>query len=127
MDKTKKCCVHCHQSFAVKRNPKQQYCAQQACQNTRKRFWRKQKRASGDPDYRENQQRANQGWQQRCPDYWHRYREAHPDYVQRNRDQARRRKQKQQQLRSNPSSQGDASQFAKSDALIVTIAVVARV
>ena len=122
MEKTKKCC-QCHQAFIPKRNPKQHYCGKLACQNSRKYKWRKQKCAC-DRDYRENQRRANQHWQKRNPDYWRCYRETCVDYVKRNREQTKLRKQKRRQI---VEIQGDASRFAKSDAFLVTIADVARV
>jgi len=86
MEKKSRCCTHCRQRFISSRNPKQHYCSQASCQTARKRRWRKQKHAD-DFDYRQNQQRANKGWQQRHPDYWRHYRERHPDYTQRNREQ----------------------------------------
>jgi hypothetical protein len=116
MEKKQKSCRHCCRSFTPKRNPRQHYCSQQACQNARKCEWRKQKRSS-DSDYKENQRRANQSWQQCHPNYWRNYRQAHPAYTQHNREQTRLRRQQKQRLdASDPASQGDASQFAKSDA-----------
>ncbi len=115
MEKTKKCCVHCHQLFICKRNPGQHYCSEQACQKARKRFWRKQKYA-GDPDYRDNQRRAEKNWQQHHPDYWCRYRECHPAYTQHNREQQGLR----DHGRSGKVYKSDAwllSNLAKSDAL----------
>ena len=38
-----------------------------------------------DPDYQDNQARAQQAWNQRNPDYWREYRASHPKYVERNR------------------------------------------
>jgi hypothetical protein len=116
MEKKQKSCSHCRRSFTPTRNPRQHYCSQQACQNARKYEWRKQKRSS-DNDYKENQRRANQSWQQCHPDYWRNYRQSHPDYAQRNREQTRSRRQQKQCLNaSDPASKDDASQFAKSDA-----------
>jgi hypothetical protein len=112
MEKIKKCCAHCHEAFFTKRNPLQQYCNHQACQNARKCHWRKQKRAD-DPDYRQNQRRANQKWQKRCSLYWRQYRATHADYTQRNRQQQANRDRQ----RSQKSHFGDASFLAKSDAL----------
>jgi hypothetical protein len=106
-------CVHCQRLFKVGRNPQQQFCGNTACQNVRKHLWRK-KKYKQDPDYRDNQNRANQVWRRKNPLYWRDYREAHPDYTQRNRQQQRLYKQKLSVLRT---PKGDASQFAKSDAL----------
>ncbi len=116
MEKTPRCCTNCRQAFMPLRNLKQQYCGQGICQNARKRCWRKQKHAY-DSDYRQNQRRAERCWQQRHPDYWKKYRAAHPDYAQRNREQQRLR-QRQRRLRvANSRPKEDASQFANSDAL----------
>lgn len=115
MENVRKYCKQCHQLVIPKRNPHQNYCGQKTCQNKRKHLWRKQKRAL-DEDYRENQQQVNQQWHQRHPDYWHQYRQAHPAYTERNREQTRLRRQHRQQQLVNP-HQGDASLFAKSDAL----------
>lgn len=116
MEKKQTSCRHCHRSFTPKRNPHQRYCSQSACQNARKQDWRRRKRSS-DSDYKENQQRANQKWQQRHPDYWRNYRQAHPAYAKRNREQARlRRQQKQRSHTVEPAQASSASPFAKSDA-----------
>jgi hypothetical protein len=40
-----------------------------------------------DPDYKDNQARAQQAWIKRNPDYWRKYREIHPEYAERNRTQ----------------------------------------
>ncbi len=113
MEKIKKCCAHCHEAFTAQRNPLQQYCGHQACQNARKCHWRKQKRAD-DPDYRQNQRRANQKWRkQHSVTYWRQYRAAHADYTQHNRQQQGNRDQQ----RSQKAHFGDASFLANSDAL----------
>jgi hypothetical protein len=122
-----------------------------SCQAARKRHWRKQKHAN-DFDYRENQQRANKSWQQRHPDYWRHYRETHPNYTQRNREQQLMRDQRRHQkvcksdalslatlaksdalAMSSPVKSGiyclmpvTRHVLAKSDALIVEIALVSR-
>lgn len=38
-----------------------------------------------DPDYRENQARAQEKWLKKNPGYWQRYRELNPEYADRNR------------------------------------------
>lgn len=156
MEKTKRCCNHCHQLFLLKRNPQQHYCSQKVCQNARKHKWRRYKRAN-DPDYHANQHHANQEWQRRHRDYWKAYRKNHSDYTKHNREQTRLRKQKRRlsqacflpkDERVAEFAKCDALEanifgstvvpgtyqlipvahpgFAKSDALIVRIAVVAR-
>lgn len=112
MRKTKKNCAHCHQLFVPHLNPQQYYCSQRACQNKRKYIWRKRKHAD-DIDYRINKRLTNKKWQRKRADYWRKYRAAHPEYVERNRQQ--------QRLRDQKYIQGvcisDASHLAKSDAL----------
>lgn len=84
-------CVACGQSFCPRpQAPKQSYCSAAACQRERRRLWQKSKRQT-DPDYRDNQRRAQQAWCARHPDYWHNYRSSHPGYVERNRAQQRER------------------------------------
>lgn len=116
MEKTKKCCKHCHQSFIPKRNSQQSYCHERCCQNARKSSWRHQKRRC-DNDYQANQRRVNQAWHQRRPDYWRHYREKNPAYTERNREQSRLRQRKKRSRVGSPVGQSDALQmFAKSDA-----------
>lgn len=78
-------CVACGQSFQPRPQvPQQSYCSSLACQRERRRQWQHHKLQS-DPDYQDNQARAQQAWSQRNPDYWHNYRATHPEYVERNR------------------------------------------
>jgi hypothetical protein len=111
----KQYCCECHHPFIPLRNPHQRYCNQRSCQNARKRQWRKQKHAE-DPDYRENQRRSQTKWLNKSPHYWRNYREIHPEYTQRNRQQTRERKRL-------AVCKHDASQFAKSDALTLENAI----
>lgn len=93
-----KWCASCHQPFQPPPQvPGQTYCSLVACQRERRRQWQLAKRKS-DPDYRDNQSRAQSAWLVRQPGYWRRYRQSHPEYVARNRAQQsdrnnRRRKQ----------------------------------
>ncbi|WP_300339202.1 hypothetical protein [Accumulibacter sp.] len=83
-------CEACHQPFRPRpQNPDQCFCAA-ACQRERRRRWQAAKRHS-DPDYREDQKRAQKAWAERHPDYWRTYREQHPEYVARNRARQRER------------------------------------
>ena len=66
-------------------NPGQQYCHRKGCQNKRRQRWRRAKLCS-DPAYRDNQADSQKRWVEQNPDYWRSYRDAHPDYVARNRD-----------------------------------------
>ncbi|HRE72339.1 MAG TPA: hypothetical protein PLC14_17695 [Accumulibacter sp.] len=91
-------------------NPDQCFCSADACQRERRRRWQAAKRQS-DPDYRENQKRAQKGWAERHPDYWRAYREQHPEYVARNRARQRERAL-------------DPAGVAKMDAWMVEITVI---
>jgi hypothetical protein len=84
-------CKACRQPFRRRpQNPDQCFCSADACQRERRRRWQAAKRQS-DPDYRENQKRAQKAWAERHPDYWRAYREQHPEYVARNRARQRER------------------------------------
>jgi hypothetical protein len=61
-----------------------------ACQRERRRCWQRVKRQN-DPDYQDNQARAQRAWQKRNPDYWRDYRREHPQYRERNCSQQRER------------------------------------
>lgn len=70
-------CLACGQSFQPRPQvPLQTYCSAPSCQQHRKRQWHRNKLQT-DPDYQENQQRAQQSWIERNPDYWRQYRESH--------------------------------------------------
>ena len=84
-------CVACGQCFQPRAQvPRQSYCSAPGCQLQRRKKWLRLK-LQADPDYQDNQTRAQQAWSQRNPDYWRQYRESHPDYVDRNRAQQRSR------------------------------------
>ena len=78
-------CAGCGKSFHPRsQTPKQNYCSAPECQRERRRRWQ-QARRQNDPDYRENQVRAQTVWVARNPDYWREYRRTHPEYSERNR------------------------------------------
>jgi hypothetical protein len=80
-----KLCAACGQRFTLRPQvPTQRYCSTPSCQRERHRRWQQDKRQS-DPDYRDNQARAQQAWSQRNRDYWSTYRDSHPEYAKRNR------------------------------------------
>lgn len=84
-------CVACGEIFCPRpQTPQQSYCPAPACQRERRRRWQQNKRQT-DPDYQDNQARAQQAWCKRHPDYWREYRDAHPEYTERNRVQQRKR------------------------------------
>lgn len=85
-------CAACGEAFRpCPKTPHQQFCSAHACQQERRRRWRRAKLVS-DPDYRDNQARAQRAWIDRHPGYWDDYRRLHPEYVQRNRTQQRERR-----------------------------------
>ena len=78
-------CVACSQPFQpCPQVPDQSYCSAPACQRERRKQWHRQKLQT-DPDYQNNQARAQKAWMQRNPNYWREYRKSHPEYVERNR------------------------------------------
>jgi len=79
-------CAGCGKSFHPRsQTPKQSYCSAPECQRERRRRWQ-QARRQNDPDYQENQARAQTAWVGRHPDYWREYRRTHPEYSERNRN-----------------------------------------
>jgi hypothetical protein len=86
-----KCCLCCGGNFTIRpQTPGQEYCSDASCQRERRRLWQKTKRQI-DPDYRENQARAQQKWNDRHSGYWAEYRKLHPEYVEANRSRQRLR------------------------------------
>jgi hypothetical protein len=84
-------CIACGEVFEPRPQvPEQRYCARAACQRERRRRWQKAKRRN-DADYRDNDSRGQQRWREAHREYWRAYRQAHPEYTQRNRIQQRRR------------------------------------
>ena len=99
-------CAFCRQSFRPHSQvPGQSYCSAPQCQRERRRSWQRNKLQT-DPDYRDNQSRAQRAWMDRNPDYWREYRHAHPAYVERNRDKQRARAPRTQ---NRPFAKMDAS------------------
>ena len=84
-------CAGCGKAFHPRpQTPKQSYCSSPECQRERRRRWQYARRQS-DPDYRDNQSRAQESWAERHPDYWRDYRRTHQDYRERNRTLQRER------------------------------------
>lgn len=90
-----KLCAACGQLFMPRpQTPTQTFCPAHDCQRERRRRWQRAK-LHHDPDYHDNQIRAQQAWNQRNPDYWRQYRNTHPTYVERNREMQRERNRRQ--------------------------------
>lgn len=84
-------CIACGRPFKPRPQvPQQAYCSAPSCQRERKRQWQRLK-LQNDPDYQDNQDRAQKAWLERNPNYSRQYRDSHPEYVKRNRDQQRER------------------------------------
>jgi hypothetical protein len=84
-------CTACGERFTPCRHvPDQQYCSKPQCQRERRRRWQQEKLRQ-DSDYRANQAAAQRRWRERNRDYWRKYRQNHPDYTARNREQQRER------------------------------------
>lgn len=86
----KSCGLHRPRNLRLKGS--QLYCGAAACQRERKRAWQKEKMAT-DPRYREPHLRAQKRWRRRRPAhrYQAQYRQSHSRYVEKNREQQRRR------------------------------------
>ena len=90
-----KTCNACGCTFTPRpQNPNQKYCTNSECQRERRRRWQ-QKARQGDSDYRENDIRSSKTWAAENPEYWKRYRDENPAYVERNRNLQQQRNQKQ--------------------------------
>ena len=110
-------CVACRRVFRVRaQTPKQRYCSAPECQRERRRRWQREKRGS-DPDYRENQVRAQQGWAKRHPEYWRHYRAEHPEYSAANRAAQRERDRRRRDREATPRGSGDLAKMDASPAL----------
>ena len=92
----RKPCASCGREFRPRpQTPKQVHCPADACQKARRREWQKAKRRV-DPDYRDNQAKAQDAWSRSNPDYWRQYRLTHPEYASRNRAQQGERNDRRQ-------------------------------
>jgi hypothetical protein len=79
-------CCQCGRYFIPDpRQKNQRYCSKKVCQRARKAAWQREKMVS-DPAYRANQKQSQADWQSSNADYWRRYRVAHPEQAERNRD-----------------------------------------
>jgi len=113
-------CIHCKKTILA--NPRlkgeQQYCNDHACQNERKRIWYRN-RLTTDARYARRQQRCKRRWRKQKPAhrYQNDYRQTHPDYTQKNRDQQRERNRRR---RKQPTKLDTPAKIVKIDALDVS-------
>ena len=104
-------CAACGEAFRpCPRVRDQTYCGKEECRRTRRRRWQRAKRQQ-DADYRDNQARAHRAWAAENSIYWQAYRSGHPEYVQADRDGAKRRK------RDRGQRAVEASGFVKMDSI----------
>ena len=135
-------CAGCGKAFHPRlQTPEQCYCSSPECQRERRRRWQYARRHS-DPEYRDNQSRAQASWAERHPDYWREYRQTHADYRERNRALQRERdaRRRERVLAKMDVSTGDSpvpsgtyrlspvrrEDLAKMDAWTVQITVVSK-
>lgn len=120
-------CAACGQVFHVlPQVPEQSYCTEPACQRERRKLWQRARRLE-DPDYRENQARAQEAWLARNPDYWREYRRRHPDYVQQNRERQRTRLQEERAHSPSPSREAEVAELLVSGLYRLKVLAVDRV
>ena len=96
-------CQHCGK--VLPRNPrlkkKQKYCSDKECQQARMRTWKKEQ-YNKNKKYMEKSRTVQKVWRKKYPadQYQRDYREAHPEYVKRNRELQRERNKKRQKNHS---------------------------
>jgi hypothetical protein len=104
-------CAACGEAFRpCPRVRDQSYCGKEECRRARRRRWQRAKRQE-DADYRDNQARAHRVWAAENSTYWQAYRSGHPEYVQADREGAKRRK------RDRGRRAVEASGFVKMDSI----------
>lgn len=84
-------CSACGRKLTQRSPGRQTHCATDKCQRSRRRKWQKEKRKS-DPDYKDNQSRAQRAWAERNPNYWRDYRRRNPEYTEKNRVREKERR-----------------------------------
>ena len=106
-------CHHCGAVTTInpRINRKQKYCSSRACQNARKRA--SDRRLCPTIKGKALQKQRNKHWREKRPAhvYQKEYRELHPEYVDRNREQQKGRNRKRQK--------DPASMIVKTDALLL--------
>jgi len=105
-------CHHCGRLVRVNSRIKfgQHYCGSAACQRARRNLWEREKLRT-DPEYREKRKLAKEKWRKSKPlhEYQRDYRSKHPGYVERNREDQRKRIKKRNESVTN-------QQIVKTDA-----------
>lgn len=120
-------CAACGATFRVlPQVPDQSYCPEAACQRERRKLWQRTRREE-DPDYRDNQARAQEAWLARNPDYWREYRQRHPEYTKQNRERQRVRAQERRGTEPFPTDMSDVSFLLANGLYRLTVIAVDRV
>lgn len=89
-------CRYCQQSFQPHRfHPNQTVCGQPECQQSRRREYQRQKRAT-DADYRQTCRDSQKKWREAHPGYQKTYWQTHEQAAERNRQQQQERDRKRQ-------------------------------
>lgn len=87
----KKKCLSCGEEFLPwPQILNQQFCSRPECQKERRRRRQAERRAKS-LEYQASDAQYFQDWSAKNPGYWKRYRETHPEYVERNREQQKLR------------------------------------
>jgi len=110
-------CHYCQQAFQpYLYHPQQQVCSQAACQRRRRSDYHRQRIAS-DLVYQQVCLESPRKWRRANPDYWRKYRQDHPEQVERNRRQQRVRDQKRRfvNLANNNLAHGQVLFFQSPD------------
>lgn len=120
-------CAACGSLFkVVPQVPEQSYCPEAACQRERRKLWQRARRGQ-DPDYRDNQARAQEAWLARNPDYWREYRKRNPEYTQQNRERQRARTQERRGVAPSPADTSEVASLLCSGLYHLTVIAVDRV
>ncbi|WP_155305092.1 hypothetical protein [Desulfosarcina widdelii] len=109
-------CKNCQSPFRPHyKVPNQKYCSSDTCQKARRNDWQRQKRHNDD-DYKKNQDEAQKNWSSKNSDYWGKYRDEHPEYVERNKRLQKKRYVKAAKARIH--DEANNHKIAKMDYLI---------
>ena len=119
-------CAACGTPFKVLAQvPDQSYCPEPACQRERRKLWQRTRREE-DPDYRDNQARAQEAWLSRNADYWREYRKRNPEYTTQNRERQRSRAQERRGSEPSPTDLSEAASLLSSGLYRLTVIAVDR-
>jgi hypothetical protein len=87
----KKHCLACGEEFLPwPQILNQQFCSRPECQKERRRRRQAERRAKS-PEHQASDAQYFQDWVAKNPGYWKQYRETHPEYAERNRQQQKLR------------------------------------